>query len=96
MTSVAEALGKSRLGYTDKHRLIESIPKLRSMGMDRAILRAMHFFDEQRRVVLMCEALIAKTMSCIEGLWGRAGYPARPCCKTYALRTLMSAALRWL
>ena len=73
MTSVAEALGKSRLGYTDKHRLIESIPKLRSMGMDRAILRAMHFFDEQRRVVLMCEALISKDYELYRRTMGQSG-----------------------
>ncbi len=48
MISVAEALGCKRLCETDKKHFLENITRLE--GNDRALLRALHFFNENERV----------------------------------------------
>lgn len=57
MEQVAALLGQSRLRYVDPALFDERLPALRGQVSDRALLRAMHFFDENARVPQMVEAL---------------------------------------
>ena len=50
MKSVAAYFGKEFLRDVDESAVISSLPALRQKLGDRAILRALHFFDENRRV----------------------------------------------
>lgn len=50
MRSVAAALGKEVLGQCDETTFYQALPRLRQSLDDRALLRAIHFFDENRRV----------------------------------------------
>jgi galactokinase len=59
MKSVAKALGHEVLRECDEDALIAAIPALRTTLGDRAILRALHFMAENRRVYDMKQALLA-------------------------------------
>ena len=59
MKAVAAALGKSVLREADEDALIAAIPALREQVGDRAILRALHFFAENRRVSAGKDALLS-------------------------------------
>jgi galactokinase len=50
MRQVAESMNKNVCREIDKDQLIEKIPELRRSLGDRAILRALHFLDENDRV----------------------------------------------
>ena len=57
MKSVAAAMGKKVLRELDEKDVIAAIPMLRETVGDRAILRALHFFAENRRVAAQKAAL---------------------------------------
>jgi len=58
MKDVARALGGSVLREFSKERVLAELPSLRErLQNDRAILRALHFYDDDRRVVDQVEAL---------------------------------------
>jgi len=57
MKKVASFFGKDALCDVSKKELLESIPALRSFAGDRAILRALHFMNENVRVKKMRAAL---------------------------------------
>lgn len=57
MKSVARALGGNVLREIEFHTMIDRIHELRSRAGDRAVLRAMHFFDDNQRVLDQVEAL---------------------------------------
>jgi galactokinase len=57
MKSVAEFFGQRRLVEVDEADVIRRLPELRRRAGDRAILRALHFFEENKRVRLQVEAL---------------------------------------
>ena len=57
MKAVAAALGKTVLREVDEAEFRAHIPALRKALGDRAILRAMHFFSEDRRAAEEAEAL---------------------------------------
>ena len=59
MKSVAAYFGKKVLRETDEAEVIAAIPSLREKLGDRAIMRALHFFEENRRVAKQKEALLA-------------------------------------
>ncbi len=59
MKAVAAALGKAVLRETDEEAVIAAIPALRQSVGDRAVLRALHFFAENRRVSVQKQALAA-------------------------------------
>ncbi|MBR2343611.1 MAG: galactokinase [Clostridia bacterium] len=67
MHAVASALGKSVLRETDMDTLVKSIPSLRESVGDRAILRAIHFLNENKRVAAARDALVSGD---IDGLFG--------------------------
>ncbi len=50
MGEVARALGAEALRYADENALLARLPELREALGDRAVLRALHFFEENRRV----------------------------------------------
>lgn len=57
MKSVARVLGKSVLRQTSKDEVLANVEKLRRQVNDRAILRAIHFFDDDRKVLEMVDSL---------------------------------------
>lgn len=57
MEEIAAYFGKKTLRETDESEFFASIKKLRENHSDRAILRAIHFFNEDRRVATMKELL---------------------------------------
>ncbi len=57
MKAVAAALGKTVLRETDEEAFMTAIPALREQTGDRSILRALHFFAENKRVRSQTEAL---------------------------------------
>ena len=57
MKAVASAFGKKVLREVNEDELIAKIPALRETLGDRAIMRALHFFAENRRVALQKKAL---------------------------------------
>lgn len=67
MKSVAREFGQEELRGVDERRFYDAIPALRQKVGDRAILRAMHFFDENRRVEKLVDAL--KDGDFAEYLW---------------------------
>ena len=57
MKSVAKYFGKEYLRQLDKELVLANIEKLREATGDRAILRAIHFFNENDRVTTQADAL---------------------------------------
>ena len=57
MKSVAQFFGKSVLREVDKQELLDNISAVREKCSDRAVLRALHYFDENERVGRQAEAL---------------------------------------
>lgn len=57
MGEIAGAFGKTVLREVEEAEFLRAIPSLRRQYGDRAVLRAMHFFAENRRAVAEKEAL---------------------------------------
>ena len=57
MFSVAKALGVERLIEKSKEEFVNGIPTLKGKVSDRAILRAVHFYEENERVMTAKESL---------------------------------------
>ena len=57
MKSVAQFFGKSVLREVDKQELLDNISAVREKCSDRAVLRALHYFDDNERVLAQAEAL---------------------------------------
>ena len=57
MCAVAAVFGKQYLRDVDEAAFYESLPAVRRAAGDRAALRAMHFFDDDRRVTQQANAL---------------------------------------
>ena len=57
MKSCAALLGKKQLRECDEAEFMERVPYLRKLVGDRAVLRALHFFAENRRVEAQREAI---------------------------------------
>ena len=60
MKAVAAFFGKEVLTEVSEEEFMRRIPGIREKTGDRAVLRAMHFFGENRRVIAESEALAAK------------------------------------
>ncbi len=56
MHAVAEALGARTLAETDRRKLLANLTAVRRTIGDRAVLRALHFFEEQDRVLSFADA----------------------------------------
>ncbi len=59
MKEVAAFFGKSVLSEVSPDEFMKKIPEIRNVTGDRAIMRAIHFFDEDRRVQAEAESLQA-------------------------------------
>lgn len=57
MRQVAQFLGVDRLGCCPPERFFEALPRLKGQVSDRALLRAHHFYSENRRVQKAVQAL---------------------------------------
>ena len=57
MNNVAAYLGKAVLRDVDERDFYARLAEVRQAAGDRAVLRAMHFFDENRRVQMQVRAL---------------------------------------
>lgn len=57
MFSVARALGESRLEDVPYEQLLANLAEVRARVGDRAVLRALHYFEETRRVYAQQQAL---------------------------------------
>ena len=57
MRATAKAFGKEFLRDVDEKDFFEALPKLRKTLDDRSVLRAFHFFEEEKRVPLQVQAL---------------------------------------
>ncbi len=57
MFSVAKAMGKERLVEIDENSFYNELPNILDKVSDRAVLRAVHFYDENNRVDVACKAL---------------------------------------
>ncbi len=60
MKAVARFFGKEVLRDVESEDLYANIPALRRQCGDRAVLRAMHFFEENKRVDMQVEALASR------------------------------------
>ncbi len=60
MKKVAEYFGKEVLQQVDEDAVIENVKEIRKFAGDRAVLRAFHFFEENKRVDGEVKALEAK------------------------------------
>ena len=63
LKEVCAFFGKQVLREVDEDEFYQKLPELRSKVGDRAVLRAMHVFDENRRVLLARAALKAGDMN---------------------------------
>ena len=63
MKQVASCFGAEVLNDVDENLFYENIPSLRKTCPDRAILRAIHFFDETKRAKQEADALKAKDIN---------------------------------
>lgn len=59
MKAVAAHFGKDALREVSKEEIVKAIPALREKAGDRAVLRALHFVNENARVIMQTEALKA-------------------------------------
>lgn len=57
MYDVAKAMGKNRLIEIDENVFFENLSNVYNKVADRAILRGIHFFEENKRVDGVCDAL---------------------------------------
>lgn len=63
MESIAAQFGKAILRDVNENEFYSAIPKLREKCSDRAVMRAAHFFAENRRAVLEANALSEGNMN---------------------------------
>ena len=59
MEAVAACLGGKVLGEVSEVRFWQELPRLRERCGDRAVLRAIHYFEENARTLAQREALTA-------------------------------------
>ena len=57
MESVAEQFGKKVLREVDEDAFYKAIPQLRKAVGDRAVVRAIHFYNDCRRAAQLCDAV---------------------------------------
>ncbi len=87
MKSVAKIFGKDTLRYVNKEDFYKNIGTIRKKVGDRAVLRAIHFFDENDRVDVQREALKKRDLETyfagVEGSGNSSEYNLQniyPCC----------------
>ena len=74
MKSVAEFLGVNTLRKTNLKKALEAIPSMRDKTGDRALLRAIHFYNDNERVAKQVEALVHNDFNSFLTLVTESGY----------------------
>ncbi|MEG0076866.1 galactokinase [Anaerorhabdus sp.] len=74
MKDVAKVLGKEVLSQCTKEEFLKNIKKIREQCSDRALLRAIHFFNETDRVVEQVKALKENDLETFKQLIIESGY----------------------
>lgn len=73
MRAVAAQFQCETLNEVDEETFRAGLPELRGKAPDRALLRALHFFEENRRVLAMADALRKADMDCYRALMLQSG-----------------------
>lgn len=73
MKQVAAFFGKEVLREVDENVFFANIPALREQVSDRSILRAIHFFDDNRRAVELKDALKVGDFDMFKGIIHKSG-----------------------
>ena len=81
MEQVAACFGKPLLGQVQESAFWAALPALRSRCGDRAVLRAIHYFEENARTLAQRDALYAKRFSVFAGLVKQSGQASFALCQ---------------
>ena len=81
MEAVAACLGGKVLGEVDEKRFWQELPRLREQCGDRAVLRAIHYFEENARTLAQRDALYAKQFPVFAGLVKQSGQASFALCQ---------------
>jgi len=84
MRAVAAALGGEVLRETDEQEFLERLPALRESCGDRAALRALHFFSDDRRAALEADALERGDFDAFLRLMRESGFSSILCLQNIA------------
>ena len=81
MEQVAACFGKPLLGQVQETAFWAALPTLRSRCGDRAVLRAIHYFEENARTLAQRDALYAKQFPVFAGLVKQSGQASFALCQ---------------
>ena len=81
MEAVAACLGGRVLGEVDEKRFWQELPRLREQCGDRAVLRAIHYFEENARTLAQRDALVAGDFAAFARLVEKSGHSSFECCQ---------------
>ena len=81
MEAVAACLGGKVLGEVDEKRFWQELPRLREQCGDRAVLRAIHYFEENARTLAQRDALVAGDFAAFARLVEKSGHSSFECCQ---------------
>ena len=81
MESVAACLGGKMLGQVKEQEFWTALPRLRKACGDRAVLRAVHYFEENARTLAQRDALYAKQFPVFAGLVKQSGQASFALCQ---------------
>lgn len=83
MESVAACLGGKVLGQVKEQEFWTALPRLRRACGDRAVLRAVHYFEENARALAQRNALVSGDFNAFLQLILEADMPLLPCARTF-------------
>ena len=83
MESVAACLGGKVLGQVKEQEFWTALPRLRKACGDRAVLRAVHYFEENARALAQRNALVSGDFNAFLQLILEVDMPLLPCARTF-------------
>ena len=81
MEAVAACLGGKVLGQVPETDFWAALPRLRTACGDRAVLRAIHYFEENARTLAQRDALVAGDFAAFARLVEKSGHSSFECCQ---------------
>ena len=81
MEAVAACLGGRVLGEVEEKHFWKELPRLREQCGDRAVLRAIHYFEENARTLAQRDALVAGAFAAFARLVEKSGHSSFECCQ---------------
>ena len=81
MEAVAACLDGRVLGEVEEKRFWQELPRLREQCGDRAVLRAIHYFEENARTLAQRDALVAGDFAAFARLVEKSGHSSFECCQ---------------